>query len=429
MTNTNAKGEFTLEIESLSYGPYGIGRLSGQVIMIPATVPGDRVSARVTQSKGNYAVGEMVQLLDSSALRQTPPCPYATECGGCPWQQVRYETQLEAKQRSVQDALKRIGKLQDFELRPIVPSPRQFHYRRRIRLQCDKNKRLGFYHPFSHAVVEINSCLIADDLADRYLLTLRSWIQGLRTPIKEIEIVVGDEAKQIVVFGRADGLFMSQDEEHCAALLAGQTELSGIILSGLGWRRLWGQTRISVFPEDGICLKADGDVFTQVNRESNRKILQELLRAGAFEERDRVLELYCGAGNFTLSVAKRVSEVIAVESYRHSIESGKLSAQLNGVENIHWVTGQVAAQVKRLRQQGQQFSKIILDPPRTGAKGIDHDIACFGAEKILYVSCNPTTLARDLSALTKHGYKLTFAQPIDLFPHTYHVEALAEMIC
>ena len=140
MEQTNAKSDFTLEIESLAYGPYGIGRIDHQVIMVPATVPGDKISARVTDSKGNYAFGEMVRLLQPSPLRQTPPCPYINDCGGCPWQQVQYAAQLKAKEQNVADALRRIGKLEGFELRPIVTSPREYHYRRRIRLLSTPNR-------------------------------------------------------------------------------------------------------------------------------------------------------------------------------------------------------------------------------------------------------------------------------------------------
>jgi 23S rRNA (uracil1939-C5)-methyltransferase len=190
----------------------------------------------------------------------------------------------------------------------------------------------------------------------------------------------------------------------------------------------WGHTAVSIRSDDGFCLKVEGDVFTQVNAEGNRNLLRELLAAGSFEKSDQLLELYSGAGNFTLSLAKRAQKVVAVESYRQSVDSGKRSAQLNGIANIRWVCAHVPAAVERIAKQRERFSKIILDPPRSGAKGIERNLASLGAEKILYVSCNPATLARDLSALTRHGYKLTSVQPIDLFPHTFHVETLAVMI-
>jgi 23S rRNA (uracil1939-C5)-methyltransferase len=427
MKQTNAKNEFTLEIQSLAYGPYGIGRIDKQVIMVPTTVPGDTISARITDSKGNYAFGQMVRLLQPSPLRQTPPCSYMGECGGCPWQQVQYEAQLTAKEQSVADSLRRIGKLDGFELRPIISSPREYHYRRRIRLQCDGVKRIGFFRAFSHDLVEIDHCLIADGALNKVLHPLRRWINELNTPVEHVEIVGGDDPDEIVAVGKATGAFMPRDGSACERLLSEAGGISGLILHGANWRKEWGQTVVSIRSDDGICLKVEGDLFIQVNAEGNQKLLKELLAAGDFEKNDQLLELYSGAGNFTLSLAKGAQNIVAVEGYRPSIDSGKRSAQFNGIANIRWICAPVPAAVERLAKQRERFSKIILDPPRAGAKGIDRSLASFGAAKILYVSCNPATLARDVSALARHGYKLTLVQPIDLFPHSFHVEALAIM--
>jgi 23S rRNA (uracil1939-C5)-methyltransferase len=429
MKQTNAKNDFTLEIESLAYGPYGIGRIDHQVFMVPATVPGDKIAAEVTDWKGSYTVGQIRQLLRRSPLRQTPPCPYVNECGGCPWQQVQYPAQLKSKEQSVADALRRIGKLDGFELRPIIASPHEYHYRRRIRLQCDKAKRIGFYRAFSHDLVEIDRCLIADPGLNRVLHPLRSWISELNMAVEHVEIVSGDDPDQIVAVGKVAGEFISRDDAACKDLLTPATGINGLILHGDNWRKAWGETTIAIRYDDGICLKADGDIFVQVNAEGNRELVKELLAAGGFDENDRLLELYAGAGNFTLSLAKRAQNIVAVEGYRQSVDSGKRSAQFNGIANIRWICAAVPAAVERLAKQRQRFSKIILDPPRAGAKGIDRNLASFAAQKIVYVSCNPATLARDLSALARHGYKLILVQPIDLFPHTFHVETLAVMVC
>jgi 23S rRNA (uracil1939-C5)-methyltransferase len=428
MAQTNPKNDFTLEIESLAYGPYGIGRIDHQVIMVPATVPGDKICARVTDSKGNYAVGEKLRLLEPSPLRQTPPCPYVHDCGGCPWQQVQYAAQLKAKEQSVADALRRIGKLDGFELRPIIASPHEYHYRRRIRLQCDKTKRIGFFRAFSHDLVEVDRCLIADNAFNKILHPLRSWMSELDTAVEHVEIVSGDDPDQIVATGKAVGEFILKDDSACERLLNETSGINGLVLRGDNWRKEWGQTAVSIRCDDGICLKVEGDLFIQVNAEGNRKLLRELLAAGGLEKNDQLLELYAGAGNFTLSLAKRTQNIVAVEGYRQSVNNGKRSAQLNGISNIRWICAPVPAAMERLAKQRQRFSKIVLDPPRKGAKGIDRDLASFGAQRILYVSCNPATLARDLAALARHGYRLMFVQPIDLFPHTFHVEALAVMM-
>ena len=428
MKQINAKNEFTLEIQSLAYGPYGIGRVANQVLMVPATVPGDRIDARVKERKGNYAVGEMLRLLAPSPLRQTPPCPYVPDCGGCSWQQVRYESQLKAKEQSVADALKRIGKLENFELRPIIASPREYRYRRRIRFQCDKARKMGFYRAFSHDLVVIDDCLIADSVLNTVIDPLRQWLNQLDTTIEHVEIVSGDDPQEIVAVGKVAGELLPRDDSVCERLIDKASGIDGLVLHGDAGRKAWGATAVSIRSDDGICLKVEADVFTQVNAEGNQELLKLLLAAAGFDQNDRVLELYSGAGNFTLSVARRAREIVAVEGHRPAIDSAKRSAQFNDIGNIHWIRANVPAAVERLAKRKERFSKIILDPPRAGAKGVDRDLAALGAAKILYVSCNPATLARDLSALAGRGYKLTMVQPIDLFPHTFHVETLAVVI-
>jgi 23S rRNA (uracil1939-C5)-methyltransferase len=396
--------------------------------MIPKTAPGDTVAARIVEAKERYSVGEIVRILRPSSLRQEPPCPYVGQCGGCPWQHVRYEAQLLAKQKSLEDALRRIGKLEDFEVKPVIAPPFTYHYRRRIRLQRDGSKRLGFFSSFSHHLIEIDRCLIADEKLNGLIEQLRRWSEKLITDVEHLEVVIGDEPNQNVVVGQSAGGLNSRDSEICEQLLKENQSINGLILRGAGWRRTWGEVAVSVIPEDGLCVRVDADVFTQINSRGNRQLLKELLAAADFNRDDRVLELYSGAGNFTHSIAKRVGNIVAVEGYRPAVESGKHSARSNGISNIHWICSPVPAALAQLKKQRQHFSKVVLDPPRTGAKGLQRDLAALGAGKILYVSCNPTTLARDLAALTQQGYALRTVQSIDLFPHTFHVEAIATLV-
>ena len=427
MTETNAKAPVTLEIDALSYGPYGIGRLSGKTVMIPHVAPGDTVEARIVECKERYDIGELIRVLTPSPTRQTPPCPYVGACGGCSWQHLFYQAQLRAKQQSVFDALRRIGKLGDFELRPIIPSAVDNHYRRRIRLQVGANGTLGFYGAASHPIVEIDSCLIADDRLNRVLSALRSWARGLATGIEYVEIVAGDAPEEIVAVARAVDHFTSSDEAVCSNLIGARERINGLIIEGVGWRKSWGKTTISANVNGDLSLALDADVFTQVNSQGNRRLLAELLAAGDFRADDCVLELYCGAGNFTLAIAQRSKEIVAVEGRRSSIANGKLNAQKHGIDNIRWICSAVPNTVKELKARGKRFAKIILDPPRAGAKGIESDLAALGASHVFYVSCNPTTLARDLAGLAKHGYRLRMVQPFDFFPQTFHVETLAIM--
>lgn len=418
----------TLKIDSLSYGPYGVGRKEGQVILVPWTVPEDEIEVRVVEEKKNYSIGELARLIQPSPLRRTPPCPYVGECGGCPWQQVNYESQLSAKEKSVADALRRIGKLAGFERLLILRSPKEYRYRRRIRLQADGRKRLGFHRAFSHELVEIDSCLIAEPEVERRLSQAREWIKVLKTEIRHVEIVQGDIDGAVVLVGKAEGAFAPEDDPACSGFLQRPSEATGLILFGRGWRRSWGEAKIALLSEDGSKIEMDGDLFSQVNSEGNSRLARELLEWGEFTAQDRVLELYSGAGNFTFSIARRAAEVTAVEGDVRSVENGKANGSLHGLGNIRWMRSHVPAAIRQLRERRERFSKIVLNPPRSGAKGLEDDLTHLAAEKILYVSCNPPTLARDLSALSQRGYRLTRVRPVDLFPQTFHVETLAEMV-
>ncbi len=425
MTQPNPKNEVTLEINALSYGPYGLGRVDGRVLMVPHSAPGDTIRARVTEERERFSIGELVDVLEPSPSRRVPPCPYVGDCGGCSWQHLNYPAQLKAKQQSVEDALRRIGKLADFELRPILLSAEEFNYRRRIRLQVGVANRLGFYGASSHHLAEVDSCRIADERLNRGLEPLRRWAGNLITPLEHLEIVAGDDEKQTVVVARAAGGFVPRDRAACENLLAAEEGIDGLIFSGRDWRHTWGQSAIAVRLQNRLEYRVDADVFTQVNPQGNRLMLEALLDAGHFAKDERLLELFSGAGNFTLALARQSQSVIAVEGHRPALANGKLNAQKNAIDNIRWICAPVPRAVAELKKRHERFAKIVLDPPRTGAKSIEADLAALGAGKIFYISCNPATLARDLAALCKFGYKLRTVQPIDFFPQTFHVEALA----
>lgn len=417
-----------VKVESLSHGPYGIARDRGRVVLIPHSVPGDEVEAHIGVEKENYATARLVSLIEPSPFRQQAPCPYFSACGGCPWQAVRYEAQLAAKQKNVEDALTRIGKLSGFELFPILPSKNEYEYRRRVRLHTDKQRRLGYYRAFSHRLIEIETCLIADTKANHHLCHAREWLRELKTPVEQLELVVGDADNQIVLAGKTDGRLAPDDEVVSSHFLQAHPEISGLVLFGRGWRHCWGQGQVGIRAADGLTLEIDAELFSQVNREGNLEIARQVLEWGEFKPHDRVLELYCGAGNFTLPVAQRVREVVAVEGNPRSIANGTANGRRNRLGNIRWVCSPVAKAARELRQRGEKFSAVVLNPPRAGAKGLEEDLVLLEAQKILYVSCEPPTLARDLAAFGRHGYRVTRVRPVDLFPHSYHVEALAEMV-
>jgi len=238
MAQSNAKTAATLEIVSLSHGPYGIGRHEGRVVMVPGGIPGDRVSARIVESKSNYDIGELTRVIMASALRRQPPCPYVGACGGCSWQQIDYHGQLAAKVHKLEDALRRIGKLKDVEIRPIVAAPQEFNYRRRIQLRCGKDKQIGFSPSASHDLVAIDACAIASEAVNQVLEHVRRCIERTLTNIVEVEIVAGDQENDTVIVASAAGPLVASDTLTFEEL-AGAEHVKGVMVKAHGHRQLW----------------------------------------------------------------------------------------------------------------------------------------------------------------------------------------------
>ena len=415
-----------LTIDSLTHGPWGLGRSDGKVVLVPMTAPGDQVAAEVVEEHKRYSVARAVSLLQPSPARRTAPCPYVADCGGCPWQHVSHDAQLRAKQQNVVDAMARVGGLRDFEFLPIVAASTEFHYRRRITLHVGNGRKLGFHRAFSRELVEIAGCLIADPDADRGIGLAAQWVRRLETPVSSVEILSADRPDEVILSAVTRHPLRGADARACKENLRGP--VAGIVLAGPGWRRQWGDTGLSFVVDGDLTLRHDADAFAQINPEGNRKLVDELLSWDVFGERDSVLELYAGAGNLTLPMARRVRRVTAVEAGWRLVRNGKRNARDNRLDNIRWLRQDAGRALDELIREGRRFTTVVLNPPRAGAKEVAPKLAALGARRILYVSCNPATLARDLREVTAQGFTLRRVRPVDLFPQTFHVEALAELI-
>ena len=415
-----------LIIDSLTHGPWGLGRSDGKVVLVPMTAPGDRVAAEVVEEHRRYSVARAVTLLQPSPERRAAPCPYVGDCGGCSWQHISHDAQLRAKQQNVADALARVGGLRDFELLSILPASAEFHYRRRITLHVGNGRKLGFHRAFSRNLVEVAGCVIADPDADRGIGLAAQWVRRLETPVSSVEILSGDRPDEVILSAATRHPLRGADARACKETVGGP--VAGIVLAGPGWRRQWGETALSFVVDGDLTLRHDADAFAQINPEGNRKLVDELLSWDAFEKRDSVLEIYAGAGNLTLPMARRVRRVTAVEAGWRLVRNGKRNARDNGLDNVRWLRQDAGRAVDELVRQDRRFTTVVLNPPRAGAKEVAPKLAALGARRILYVSCNPATLARDLRQLTDQGFTLRRVRPVDLFPQTFHVEALAELI-
>jgi len=415
-----------LTIDRLAYGPAGVGRTGGKVVFVPGTVPGDEVEVVLDEEKKNYATGHVLTLQRPSPQRRTPPCPYVPRCGGCPWQHVAYAEQLRAKEDIVRAQMRRIGGISAPPISPIIPSPQEWHYRHRIRLRVEENARLGFYQATSHELVEIESCLIAGEDINSALREARAWLPTLRTIVRRVELITSEPEHGVVLVGNAEGGFQAEDEARCTDFLQAHPTISGLMLFGRGWRKVWGDSRITLgLDNDGQTLGVSPGVFTQVNLAGNRTLIATLLQVGKFQEEQRVIELYCGAGNLSIPIASRVKKLIGVEHDQVAIADARANATRAGLTNTRFVCASASAGVQDLLRNGVRSDVIVLDPPRAGAPEVIDAISRLGAQKVLFVSCDPATLARDLRRLSTHGYHTQLIQPLDLFPHTYHVETIS----
>lgn len=429
----------TLTIDSLSYGPAGIGRVKGKVIFVPGTVPGDVVEVVLEQDKKTYAVGRLVAVKQPSPQRREPPCPYVARCGGCPWQQVSYAEQLRAKETLVRENMRRLGGMDDPPVRPILPSPQEWHYRHRIRLRTGPPARLGFYLARTHELVEIEACLIAREDSAEQLRQARAWLAVLQTTVRRVELLTSEPghartASRIVLVGNAEGRFHPNDQAVCRRFLADHPLVAGLVLFGKGWRHTWGETQLTLDPgiadahRDEFHLAVSSGTFTQVNAAGNRLLLKTVLEVSGIQPEHRVIDLYCGAGNLSLPLARRVQTLTGIEQDRIAIDDARANADRLGLTNTQFMHASVRKGLGSLLHNGEQADVVVLDPPRAGAAEIIDMLPRFGAQRIVYVSCDPTTLARDLGRLSTHHYRVEVLQPIDLFPQTYHVETVAVAI-
>lgn len=391
-----------LKVESLAHGGEGLARHQGRVVFLRGVAPGDRVEAELS-GEGRFEHARLLRVLQPGPARVQADCLIVDRCGGCPLQQVDHASQLAAKQALTADALERIGGFArgSYELAPIVPSPRQFHYRRRARMHRAPGRKWGFAQAGSGRVEPVDICLLFEPLLQE-LAELLGELPGAT----DAGLLVGTSKGAIDLRG--------QVSRKGAAKLLEQRLVKGVTFAG----GALGDPVIADEPlPNGARLRARPDTFAQANRAAVPLLQAEVLRA--LQGAERVLELFCGSGTLTLPLLPR--DVTAVEAAGPSLQLLRKSADEAGL-SVKLIAGD-AAQVARA--ETRQFDAALLDPPRTGALEAVRALAALRPPRIVYVSCDAPTLARDGRALVAAGYALVKAVPLDLFPQTAHFEVVA----
>lgn len=419
-TDESAAPRLVVTTGEMAYGPHAVARADGKVLFVRGAAPDEEVEVAVREEKPRYAYADVVAVRRPSAARRVAPCPYLPRCGGCPWQHLDYAAQLAAKHRIVVEQLRRLGGI-EVEVAAPLPSPQQFGYRRRIKLRVADGV-VGFHAAASHDLVAIDHCLLAEPLVDAAIAGLGDLVQRLRSRVRRLEVAAGGVGDRVVVSGEVEGAWVEADEEACGGWLAAQGGVAGLLLRGRGWRRAWGDGQVSAPVGDGPPLQLQAPSFTQVNDGGNRLLVECVTRLVAPRPGMRVLDLYAGAGNLSLPLRRAGAEVTAVEQDRDAAAAARVNAAEPGPP-LRVLAMTAASALRRLVEAGERFDAVVLDPPRSGAADCVPWLASLAAPRLVYVSCDPTTLARDLRALGG-TYRVEVVQPIDFFPQTYHVETV-----
>jgi 23S rRNA (uracil1939-C5)-methyltransferase len=440
--------EVELQVDSLAYGGNGVARLNGFVVFVRRGLPGDRVRARVTKVKRGFAEALTTEVLEPSPQRVDAPCAHYPACGGCRFQDLAYESQAAAKEMQVRDAFTRIAGIHEPPLEPILPAASQFFYRNKLEYsftQTPSGPALGFHKAGRwDEVLEVEKCWLTTDLGNAIRNAVRDWA-------REEGLVAYDQSEQtgylrhlVVREGRNTGqalvmLVTAPGEKfergYLVEVLTRFPEVRSIHwavndqpseVTNVPSTLLWGEDAIE---EEllGLRFRVRPNAFLQTNTEMAEQLYALALEYAGLTGVETVYDLYCGTGTIGLAMARNALSVWGVEISEESVACALENADLNQIGNAAFFAGNVGQSIEELQERAGSPDVVVVDPPRAGLAGKAlKRTGALGAQRIVYVSCNPTTLASDVKVLrAEYGYELVRARAVDMFPHTPHVETVA----
>jgi 23S rRNA (uracil1939-C5)-methyltransferase len=443
--------ELELTVDSLAYGGNGVARLNGFVVFVRRGLPGDTVRAQVTKVKRGWAEALTTEVLVPGPNRVEAPCAHFGTCGGCRFQDLGYEAQIEAKAAQVSDALVRIGGVAEPPLEPILPAESQFHYRNKLEYSftdTPKGAALGFHRAGRwDQVLEIERCWLTTDLGNAIRETVREWAQEEGLPAFDQEAHTGYLRHLVVREGRNTGQALVQlvtapgdlqGADRFVDALRAFPEVRSIHwavndspaeVTNLPTNLLWGEEAIE---EEllGLRFRVRPNAFLQTNTAMAERLYELAIDYASLTGAETVYDLYCGIGTIGLAMAGRALTVWGVEVSEESVACAIENAGLNQVTNAAFFAGEVGNSLEDLAERAGKPDVVVVDPPRAGLtpKALRR-LARLEAPRLVYVSCNPTTLAGNVKELaTEWGYSLVRVRPVDMFPHTPHVEAVALLV-
>ncbi len=420
--------QFKLRIEKLVYGGRGLGRINGRAVFVPQVVPGDVVVVEEVSRKSGFSEAKLVKILSRGKSRVKPPCPYFGKCGGCDWQHIRYEDQVRFKKEILEENLKKIGKIKKPNIDEAIPSPSPWHYRNRAQLKV-KDGKVGFFEKGTHNVVDVERCLILKEEICDVMPKLKELLKDLPSEPSEFHIYSSSKEEvllKIVFKNRFKKLDLSLERVR---------EVLGLNVVGFGIYRQGKEgypERIKFFGRDFTYEKVgkykfrvSADSFFQVNHFQIGNLIDRVSRVAMEHQYMLAGDLYCGVGTLTIPVGRYVHRAFGIESNFSAVSDALYNRDINGLRNISFYCREALEGLEIVTEHNPDL--VIFDPPRSGlSEKIVKAVASLSRlKKIVYVSCNPSTLARDIHLFHKFGINMEKAKLIDMFPQTFHVEAIA----
>lgn len=441
--------EYIFDIISQGYEGEGIAKIDNKYpIFIEGALKGEKVKVRIVKVNKNFAYGKLMEVLEASEERVNPPCAIYKRCGGCKLQHASYKAQLDFKWDRVKDCVSKIGKLDPTIVKYPLGMENPWRYRNKVQLPIgliNGEVKIGFFAPRSHDIIDMESCLIQDEIGDKVVKLTREWIEKFNIRpynvdgeydekgiVRHIMIRRGFTTNEVMIVLVTNGEKLPHKEEFIDLMVKNIPGIKSIIqninskktnvILGLESKTLWGEDTISDYIGD-FRFNISPLSFFQVNPIQTEVLYGKALEYANLTGNEEVFDAYCGTGTITLFLSQKAKKVYGVEIIPQAIDNAWINAKENKVENVEFFVGESEVVIPDLINKGVKADVVVVDPPRKGCdKKLLDAITNIDAKKIVYVSCDPSTLGRDLQVLEENGYKTLEVQPVDMFPNTAHIE-------
>ena len=441
---------YNIEIEDIGSSGEGVGKIDGFTVFVPQAIPGDRVKVKITTLKKRYGIGKIIEITQTSRDRVKPICNLFGKCGGCQLMHMAYQAQLDMKRNKVVQALNRIGKI-DAKVHPTIGMENPYGYRNKAQFPVGiRNGKaiIGPYEMGSHNIVDTNYCHIQAPITEKITEIIKKYIDDYKIEvydevkrrglIRNIIIRVGFATGDVMVVLVTNGRQLPYKDELIKMLKENIPGLKSVVqnINTRNTNVVLGEETIVLYGEDRIVdhigeskFNISSKSFFQVNSIQTKILYDKVLEYADLKGNEVVFDIYCGIGTIALYLAQEAKEVHGVEIIDAAIEDARVTAKINNINNAKFYVGDAEKVVPNLYKEGLYADIVVVDPPRRGCEeSVLETMVKMAPEKIIYVSCNPATLARDLGYLVEKGYKVVEVQPVDMFPQTVHVEVVTLLI-